>query len=288
MQFYTGSFWHPVQYLVGWYNRTTWPEVPIGLGNSKSPESHEISWKWRVSPKIQLQILNNLPLPENQLPFTHKPKSPISSHPQIKPHLQPLRLLRCCCLACLHCTPAMLGKAGDCWVVWEGRFVLGLIIIRFAFLILFQWKMHKNDTPAIRLPFPIENGISDLQSVRSIFLGGEATARKQDWHQIHPWKFMADNEQIPSKVKRKIIWTIHLLFLETKPFIFQGGRKTDDLQHLRPSLETTPGFQRRVGLLGGDFAQCPSHDWCPSKTGIPTKKTQGATSDTACKPPINH
>ena len=247
MQFYTGSFWHPVQYLVGWYNRTTWPEVPIGLGNSKSPESHEISWKWRVSPKIQLQILNNLPLPENQLPFTHKPKSPISSHPQIKPHLQPLRLLRCCCLACLHCTPAMLGKAGDCWVVWEGRFVLGLIIIRFAFLILFQWKMHKNDTPAIRLPFPIENGISDLQSVRSIFLGGEATARKQDWHQIHPWKLMATMKKSP-KVKWKIIWTIHLLF-------WKQSRSFSRVV-VKPTICNTCGHLWRQHLGSSDVLGC--------------------------------
>jgi len=64
-------------------------------------------------------------------------------------------------------------------------------------------------------------------------------------------------------------------FLETKPFIFQGGRKTDDLQHLRPSLETTPGFQRRVGLLGGDFAQCPSHDDPLQKQEFPQKKHRG-------------
>ena len=65
------------------------------------------------------------------------------------------------------------------------------------------------------------------------------------------------------------------LFLETMPFIFQGVMNRRSASHLRPSLETTPGFQRRVELLGGDFGECPSHDWCPSKTGIPTKKNTG-------------
>ena len=132
---------------------------PTGNANSKSPESHEYHESGEFSPenshdigKSPFSIGNtssfmvdfpashvslpegipknpapNPEQPQKQLPFTKTNQKPqFQATAQIRPHLQPLRLLRCCCLACLHCTPAMLGKAGDGWtigVVWEGRFL---------------------------------------------------------------------------------------------------------------------------------------------------------------------
>lgn len=248
MQFYTGSFWHPVQYLVGWYNRTTWPEVPIGLGNSKSPESHEISWKWRVSPKIQLQILNNLPLPENQLPFTHKPKSPISSHPpnQTSSSATPFASVLLFGLPSLY--PCNVGQGW--WLLGSlGRPVcFGIDYYTFCFLDFVpvkdaqEWYTGHSASISHR-KWDLRSSVGSLH-----FFWGGSNSTKARLTPNTPLKINGYNDKIAQGEMEN-----HLNhpppFLETKPFIFQGGRKTDDLR-------ATCGHLWRQHLGSSDVLGC--------------------------------